>query len=520
MKRSIGIFLLLLLISPPGWAAEPDKTVSGKVVLSGKVLDQTTGKGVPGVDVVAGGVSPPLSASTAEDGSFSFENVAAGEYRLFAYAPGFEPSETVLVRVRAGEKVTGVQLKILSKAAAEEARKSLAAISGRVLAGAQAPPERVAVFLMDSERKVVDGGNTEPDGSFQFKAKPGAYVVSVDPTALEGFDLKEPERSVPALKSGQAAAGIEFVFEPVARVYGTVRDADGKPVAWAEVSVRSEKVDEPIIDVTDASGAYALEGLSAGEWQLRARAEDEEIFYELLKIDPVKEKELEISISKPIWRDEIVGEVRSVAGKPLAGVKVFATREPPSTETYGPLETDSAGRFHFKGLPGWTFTVTAVGKFGEATKEKVPAGSPELTGVVALVLPATEEEALSQNPDFQRVSAAVKKMEETSKDPEALRRLAPPLEKALPPGAVVEGVVLTQGGAPAPGVVVVLLDSKKNPIPDLLAETDAKGHFSIRPVDDGSYYILAGRTAQEKTEPVPVAVSKGRVEKPIELRMP
>lgn len=67
-------------------------------------------------------------------------------------------------------------------------------------------------------------------------------------------------------------------------------------------------------------------------------------------------------------------------------------------------------------------------------------------------------------------------------------------------GATIEGTVVDEKGKPVPSVTVVdIPDSERRLRPDLYEQetTDARGHFSLRGLNPGSYTVLAFEDLQE-----------------------
>ena len=218
----------------------------------------------------------------------------------------------------------------------------------------------------------------------------------------------------------------------------------------------------------------------------------------------------------------IQGEVRSLDGKPLKGIKVSAEREGKKTEQsfFGPAESDPEGKFRLEAIPVGTYRVQALGAFGIAAKENVAVetGKPA-TGLV-LEPPMTAQERLGSDEGFKKVTAFVSEMKKKVEDTEALKRLSSSPKRELPPGARLEGTVLDSAGKPVPGVIVVLSDSGGNPMVDFVTEADPQGRFLLENVPDGSYSLQAGTGPDRKTEKQPLQVKKGRPDSSFRLTLP
>jgi hypothetical protein len=65
-----------------------------------------------------------------------------------------------------------------------------------------------------------------------------------------------------------ATAPTQRATLPSGHLVGVVHDENGAPVALAKVLVESPSLKQPLAQVTDESGAFALEGLPDGEYNL------------------------------------------------------------------------------------------------------------------------------------------------------------------------------------------------------------------------------------------------------------
>ena len=94
MKKIIGIFILLMLVC--SCSENVEELLKGSI--SGSVSDGTTGEPVPVVNV---SLSPGgKSTVTGSDGSFSFENLDAGEYSITLQKDGYESArEDITVKL-------------------------------------------------------------------------------------------------------------------------------------------------------------------------------------------------------------------------------------------------------------------------------------------------------------------------------------------------------------------------------------------------------------------------------------
>ncbi|MBF5042532.1 MULTISPECIES: carboxypeptidase regulatory-like domain-containing protein [Myxococcaceae] len=247
-------------------------TEAREVALAGQVVD-ARGQPVGGALVTAHssarrfptryGDELGYQASTDEQGRFALEGVREGSYDLDAQAEGLAPGR--LDDVAAGRADLRLVL-------AEGAL-----LTGRVrdaASGAPLPSFSVAVSQAVGPLRregVAEQTVLDPEGRYRVAGVPsGELVVEV---AAPGHAPAEARVQVPEGAKGPLTA--DFALEPGARLTGTVVERDsGKPLADARVSLESGQGGGALsvrLDArTDASGAFALEGLAPGRATLVA----------------------------------------------------------------------------------------------------------------------------------------------------------------------------------------------------------------------------------------------------------
>ena len=94
MIRKWGPLLLILLAMPMMVFAQ------GTGKLSGRVIDESTGEGLPGANVILQGTS--LGATTDIDGDYFILGVPVGSYTVQATFVGFAPETVQGVEINAG----------------------------------------------------------------------------------------------------------------------------------------------------------------------------------------------------------------------------------------------------------------------------------------------------------------------------------------------------------------------------------------------------------------------------------
>lgn len=158
-----------------------------------------------------------------------------------------------------------------------------AAVEGRVVtaggepvAGAQVHTTRSGARSLHQPGGAPPGGDPETftgeDGHFRLADLHTGEVVTLVVEAAGYLDAKVPGIAAPTERP------LEVVLERGTRVFGTVRDARGRPVAGARVTARVSRVLEHGVEVdfesvtTDQDGSFVVEALEPGPLALEVRA--------------------------------------------------------------------------------------------------------------------------------------------------------------------------------------------------------------------------------------------------------
>ncbi len=241
-----------LTSAPASIEVVPDRTAELELRLAapgrvrGRVVDADTGQPVPDAWVELDGQGGPGAGSrTDRDGRFTADDLAASTYRVsVANARVVSPEE---IQVPAG---TSVDAEIL-----------------------------VDTMQCDLTVRVVDGsGAAVPDVVVEARSERPNGITVLGMTAadgrasLEGM-LDEPYRIVAIAPSGGEA---EIRLDPceaheptltlsdVAALDGLVVTADGQPVPYAVVGIRSEGGRNDLRTATDGTGRFHIEAVPAG----------------------------------------------------------------------------------------------------------------------------------------------------------------------------------------------------------------------------------------------------------------
>jgi hypothetical protein len=192
-----------------------------------------------------------LSAASAADGTFHFENVAPGRHTITAEAERLATTEPVEVTADIGVTTTDVVVEM----------STTYRISGRVReAGSKKPVAGRGVFLMTGDRSWGRGQRTgsisQSDGTFTIDhVRPGEYRAFVD-------GASEPP---PIVVDAADVTGVDIEVEATATVSGRVL-AGGKPVDGVNVRI------ERWAATSEADGRYTIRGVGAGTHEIYAES--------------------------------------------------------------------------------------------------------------------------------------------------------------------------------------------------------------------------------------------------------
>ncbi|XXF77422.1 carboxypeptidase regulatory-like domain-containing protein [Myxococcaceae bacterium GXIMD 01537] len=404
-----------------------DEVVVGlwaSAVLEGFVVD-ARGQPAPGAEVVALGGSEPLRTSTGEGGGFSLE-VPGGTYALTAHHAGARGRVPGLLVAAPGETLRGLKVR-LGPAGGFEG--TVLAADGRPVRGAQlvASPAGAA--------GVAGEARTAEDGRYTLDLPPGEYDV----VALAEGHTATGRRGL-AVNAG-ARAPLDFRLEGAARVEGTVTDEGGRPLAGVHVraGLAQGVTEREAYTLTDAAGAYRLEGLEVGMTRVSARRDTSAVWL-------TRTAELTTGASARVDfalgdTGIVQGRVRQASGERLmepALVRAHARGGQGGAAEWAFIETNAEGDYQLE-LPGGVYQLTAVRPgtryvyfHEDDLSVTVAAGS---ASVVDLML--TEDEGL-------------------------------------------RGVVLEPSGAPSPGATVAALQGGDFPM-TVTVRTDEDGRFGLPP---------------------------------------
>src|SRR5574340_267362 len=245
-------------------------------VLDGTVVNAITGAPVAGADVSLRRAQRRVAVATTDSyGEFHIENVEDGDYTISGSAHDFYPCERLPLRVSGG---SAPRLRV------ELTR--FARLSGRVVDGDGRPVVHASVELIRTPRNVKSGASTDQNGGFVFDSVlDGTYQLSARATNLPPPKAAEGERLAwaPAFYDGPRIVvtpgvdltGLEVRLRavPVYRVRGTVLNPEGRGAAGVaiELSAAGDADRTEYATVSDAAGAFLIDGARDGQWLMVAK---------------------------------------------------------------------------------------------------------------------------------------------------------------------------------------------------------------------------------------------------------
>ena len=236
--------------------------------ISGHVIAEDTGKGVPGMRVVLMGPDEwRKGVYTDANGFYIFDDLTPDTYTLIFfqnlsntdYAKYYVSKRKIGIEVHTGKNIMNQNFIL----------KVGGSISGQVYQN-DGTPYRNSDFIV-----TVSGGNsgeiTKADGSFFIQGIPPANNVEVSIGAF-GYYIQNARQTVQVVKS-QTTTGVNFTLPPTdTGIVGIVIDTTtNAPIPYVNVNVYDLKgALLPVTGVSDANGLYKIYGLSPGVYTLNA----------------------------------------------------------------------------------------------------------------------------------------------------------------------------------------------------------------------------------------------------------
>jgi protocatechuate 3,4-dioxygenase beta subunit len=383
--------------------------------ITGTVVDESTRRPIAGASIEVGRPAfgegiPARRARTDARGRFRAGGLAPRAYAVEVGRAGYLPSE--LPRVVASIP-PGPPLSVALRREASIAG-TVVDDKGKPVAGA-----RVTIPRDFGSRRQMRGALgrsffSQPEtlsaanGAFALRKLGASTGVTVQ-AAKTGY--VPGRRTGVRLKAGEAVTGVSLVLRQGLQAEGRVVDAEGKPIAGAQIrATRTEKgrrnfaffragaPSEKPDAVSDGQGQFRLTGLEAGRYQVAA--EKEELVQKVpATLDVAEGAENKIA---PIVLEAgaaVAGVVRNTKGEPLPAVQVFVVGEGGGGPNEG--STDALGKFRIAGLPAGRpvmLVLTADGFAPKQTNATPPAEGLAFTLDTSATVRGRVEDAVTKAP--------------------------------------------------------------------------------------------------------------------------
>jgi len=351
--------------------------------------------------------------------------------------------------------------------------------------------EGALVLCKDSRRVEQCRARTDIDGRFLFKdLQPGLLIVQITPR-----DAAPPPSKTIELREGERT-WLELALDPGVRIYGTVSDSYGGPIAGAEIGLGASFKRSVF---TDAHGMYEMFGLGGakrrdlGDPRVRAEGYGSE-GKRLSDSELTQDTQLDFVLHPARYA---TGRVTDTDGAPLEGVYVAGVG---SKKVEGVFRRD------------WESTVTGDdGRF-------------ELTSLHLLI----------DHQLFLRKEGYGARVYDFPAD-EGDRERIDYGDLVLHPGGRIEGILMSQTGSPLPDHLIKLRGANKDlgrfrPEAEALegtwvtavrhSRTDTQGRFHFTDLPGGELKVTASvRGRPEANDEVAVELPEGGEVEGIELTL-
>ena len=295
--------------------------------IKGTVVDQNTGEPIEGARVTALHNSIPAGfAETNDEGNYTII-LPAGEYYLYAQKEEYElewyyEGSHQPVQVNEGEFTVGINFTL-------EPAPITGAISGMVMTEAGAPIQFAWVSLYtDPNNDPIDLTLTNCHGFYRFeRVEPGEYYLFAEAAGFvsEWYDgATSPDSATPVtVYAHEQTAGINFYLAlkgETGSIAGTVTDKDtDDPIVGAYILVSSLQDSITGSAYTDQDGFYIIEGLTPGEYEVRAFAPGYEPSETTAVVNPDTCTQVNFALTSTVTEfGAITGLVTDTLGNPIS----------------------------------------------------------------------------------------------------------------------------------------------------------------------------------------------------------
>jgi len=354
-------------------------------LVTGRMYDEETGKGVPEAYVYAQGRNGARVAGQSyrisdANGRFKFEGLSAGNYEFYyrntkGYASSRSWDDRQKIQVELGGTYPNIDFPL---------RKGLY-ITGVILDPDGNPLKNVSVSGESNETSKFAYQQSEKDGTFGlYGYEPNSIVkvrIQEEAYAFPPQDIKIAERPV---------TGLTLRVSTGASVSGIVVDSAGSPASGIRVYAKHAAENWQYSNQTsNAKGEVTLKGLVAGNYEIRNQVKQ----YQYGRNDPVLDN-ITIGAGQMITGKRFVLEKRSERNLSISGIITDDTGRPLTgaratmTDEYG-NDSNSAisnqeGHYKLQNISEGSYRIVfRAPKHVAVSKQKIEAGASNTDVVLA-----------------------------------------------------------------------------------------------------------------------------------------
>ncbi len=389
-----------------------DAAMSPGAEISGQVKRAGDGTAVANafVELYAQGLAyVSRTTTTAQDGSYSFKGLPAGEYKVFFSPPSGSDLETQYYN---GQE-TLAQANAITVATAgsatgvDAALRPDGAISGHVTrSDSKAPLAEIHVCVYQGYSQLYGACTvTDQDGAYEIQGLAAGHYSVEFYSGTAGFVTQYfsgkatlGEATTITVTSGKTSENVDAALEPSGTIAGTVTAAAGE-TGLSGVQVCAEGVSSGYRSgcaETTEGGAYEITGLTPGSYRVDfLPAQDANYLGQYYNSKSTRAEAVAVTVHSGATTEAI--DARLAAGGELAGVVTGARDGAPLTEATvcarGPAlegercgQTGTSGAYRIAGLPAGEYIVEVIASTPQGEVEGYYPGVPEEEEATAVVL--------------------------------------------------------------------------------------------------------------------------------------
>ncbi|MBI5678109.1 MAG: carboxypeptidase regulatory-like domain-containing protein, partial [Planctomycetes bacterium] len=275
----------------PATTPVPTPTTTEKGVIVGTVADEEAGIGIAGAKITTdkGG----YSATTGFDGTYTIENVSAGDYTLTASADGYKSSSQA-VTVYAGEA---------SAADFILTRESGGGIVfGFVLDENGDSLKGVTVTITNDKTQSTE---TDDNGYYEFSGlEAGGYTLTFEKSGYTNQTLDITLKAEEILE----AETVTMELEVKGSIYGYAVDIHGNPIESVKLKLKGIKTKIKRNASSDADGFFEFADLEADKYVIFASKKRYKKTKQTVSLDEGDDQKIEIEMRKSSSSRRVIPE--------------------------------------------------------------------------------------------------------------------------------------------------------------------------------------------------------------------